>query len=32
MGVLTLWDEDIDRVPENWQKLLWITLVIGVID
>jgi len=32
MGELTVRDEDKDRVPETYQKLLWITLMIAVID
>jgi len=32
MGELTERDDDRDRVPENWQTLLWIILMIGVID
>jgi len=32
MGELTFGDEDKVRVPETYQKLLWITLMIAVID
>jgi hypothetical protein len=32
MGELTARDDDIDRVPEIDQKLLWIILMSGVID